>query len=92
MKFVQLVTNLTKELRARLERLYAAHERIDLAIITKPAYRRQGMATAVAARFVLECLEKNLEPHWDGANEASNNLAVELGYIEVSTYSISYVN
>jgi hypothetical protein len=64
----------------------------EVNIITKPAYRRQGMAMAVAARFVLECLEKNLEPHWDGANEASKKLAVGLGYIDAGTYSIYYVN
>lgn len=60
-------------------------------IITKPAYRRQGMAGAVAARFVLECLEKNREPHWDGANDASKRLALHLGYQVEGTYSLYYV-
>ena len=60
-------------------------------IITKPAYRRQGMAKAVAARFITECLEKNLEPHWDGANDSSKSLAMQLGYELTGDYILHYV-
>ncbi len=63
----------------------------EVNIITKPAYRRQGMAQAVAARFIIACLEKNLEPHWDAANESSKNLAIQLGYEAVGDYNLYYV-
>jgi hypothetical protein len=49
------------------------------------------MATAVAAKFILACLEKNLEPHWGGASEASKDLAVALGYTFIGTYNIYYI-
>ncbi len=62
----------------------------EVNIITKPAYRRQGMAQAVAARFIVACLEKNLEPHWDGANAASKKLAMQLGYECVGDYDLYY--
>ncbi len=34
-----------------------------------------GMATALSARLLLRCPDRNLEPHWDAANPESCRLA-----------------
>jgi hypothetical protein len=39
---MQVVNDLTKELKARLEKLYAGHERIDLAVDSMLEGRRGG--------------------------------------------------
>ena len=53
---------------------------IEIEIDTKEAYRRQGLATACAAKLMLCCLERGLYPSWDAHNEASAALAQKLGY------------
>lgn len=61
---------------------------IELNIITHPGFRNKGLATIVAARLILDCLDKGIEPHWDAANDTSKNLALKLGYEEKGTYDI----
>lgn len=63
----------------------------EVNIITKPGYRKQGMAKAVAARFLIECLAINKEPHWDAANDSSKQLALQLGYEFSGEYELYYV-
>ncbi|MFP4169228.1 MAG: GNAT family N-acetyltransferase [Desulfonatronovibrionaceae bacterium] len=49
---------------------------------TLPEFRRAGLGTAVTAKLIDYCLEKNLEPIWacrDG-NQASYKLAIKLGF------------
>ncbi|MBR0302448.1 MAG: GNAT family N-acetyltransferase [Clostridia bacterium] len=53
---------------------------IELELATKPAHRRRGLAAAVSARIVLECISRGLYPSWDAANVASLNLAYRFGY------------
>ncbi len=53
---------------------------IEVEIDTHEAYRRQGIASACGARLILECMERNLYPSWDAANETSVRLAQKLGY------------
>lgn len=63
----------------------------EVNIITKPAYRQQGIAKAVAAKFIEACLAKGMEPHWDAANEPSKRLALRLGYQFEGSYDLHYV-
>lgn len=56
------------------------NEGIEIEIDTKEAYRRKKLATACAARLILECLAKGLYPSWDAANLYSVALAEKLGY------------
>lgn len=59
---------------------------IEIEIDTKPEYRRQGLATAVGAALILECLREGLYPSWDAASGISVALAEKLGY----TFSHAY--
>lgn len=53
---------------------------IEIEIDTKEEYRRQGIATACAAKLILACLEDGLYPSWDAHTEISVALAEKLGY------------
>jgi predicted GNAT family acetyltransferase len=61
---------------------------IEMNIITLPAFRKKGLATLVAAKLIVYCLENGLVPHWDAANEVSKQLAGKLGYREEGEYGI----
>jgi hypothetical protein len=61
---------------------------IELNIITDPHFRKKRLATLVAARLILDCLENGLEPHWDAANTVSKELALKLGYTMTGEYPI----
>ena len=71
-------------LPAAVSRRYA-----DLDVETAPAFRRQGLAYAVCARFVGECLARGLTACWDtdGPNLASAALAQKLGFGEEAPFS-----
>jgi GNAT superfamily N-acetyltransferase len=56
------------------------NEGIEIEIDTHEDYRRKGLATACAARLILECLDRGLYPSWDAANTISVALAEKLGY------------
>ncbi|MBZ2406488.1 GNAT family N-acetyltransferase [Liquorilactobacillus hordei] len=53
---------------------------IEIEIDTKIEFRRRGLATACAAKLILECKKKNLYPSWDAHNPWSVGLAQKLGY------------
>ncbi len=53
---------------------------IEVEIATREEYRRQGLATIVGARLILECLALDLYPNWDAANLYSLAVAKKLGY------------
>ncbi|MCB8977819.1 MAG: GNAT family N-acetyltransferase [Ardenticatenaceae bacterium] len=59
---------------------------IEVSIFVDEAYRRQGVATAVAAHLLLACLERDLHPNWDAANPESARLAERLGYRPTGNY------
>jgi len=61
---------------------------IELNIITDPAFRTKGLATIVAAKLIIDCLEKGWAPHWDAANDACLHLALKLGYKPEGAYDI----
>lgn len=53
---------------------------IEIEIDTKESHRRMGLATACAARLILECIDRGLYPSWDAQNPWSVSLAEKLGY------------
>ncbi len=58
----------------------SSRDSIEIEIATNPAYRKRGLATAVSARMVLECITRGKYPSWDAANLISVAIAEKLGY------------
>jgi GNAT superfamily N-acetyltransferase len=64
---------------------------IEVSIFVLEEYRRQGMATTLAAHLLKWCLENNMDAHWDAANPESCKLAEKLGYIPIGKYRAYYL-
>ncbi len=60
---------------------------IEIEIVTREDYRKQGLAYRCAAKLILECLKRGLYPSWDARTMISVALAEKLGYV----YSHEYV-
>ena len=60
---------------------------IEIEVDTREDCRRRGLASACAARLILECRKKHLYPSWDAHNQASLSLAQKLGYRYHYTYT-----
>jgi RimJ/RimL family protein N-acetyltransferase len=58
----------------------ASDTAIEIQIDTNEPFRRRGLATAVAATLISDCLERGIDPNWDTASAASEGLAQKLGY------------
>lgn len=68
---------------------YGASEgMMEIEVDTRKDFRRQGLALACSAAFLLECLEKNLIPNWDAMNLQSVGLAEKLGYVYDKEYQV----
>jgi GNAT superfamily N-acetyltransferase len=63
---------------------------IELSVYVEPAYRRQGVATALGSQLLLECLSSGMRPNWDAANPESVKLATKLGYVYQESYQAYY--
>lgn len=63
---------------------------LEVSVFVAEPYRRQGVATALAACLVLECLRRGLRPNWDAANPESCALAEKLGFVAAGTYQAFY--
>ena len=61
---------------------------IEVNIKVKENYRRKGIATAMAAKLILDCLKENKKISWDAANINSVRLAEKLGFEFDSAYDI----
>ena len=59
---------------------------IEVSIVVHPDHRRRGVATALGAALLRDCLEHDMDANWDAANEASCNLASKLGYEARGSY------
>lgn len=59
---------------------------IEVSIFVAERQRGRGLATALASRLLLACLERGLQGHWDAANPPSYKLALKLGYTFVGMY------
>lgn len=64
----------------------SSNDYMELQLATDPDYEGKGYATAVAARFILECLNMNKIPCWDAANLTSMHIAQKLGYEFIEEY------
>lgn len=60
---------------------------IEIEIVTREDYRKQGLAYRCASKLILECLKRGLYPSWDARTMISVALAEKLGYV----YSHEYV-
>ena len=60
----------------------------EVEIDTHPDFRRQGLAAACGAAFLLHCLEKGRKPHWDAMTPISLALAKKLGFIHPRAYRV----
>lgn len=63
---------------------------IEVSLFVDEPYRRQGVATAISAALLLECVHRGLRPNWDAANEESCALAQKLGYMPDGSYESYY--
>jgi GNAT superfamily N-acetyltransferase len=63
----------------------------EVSIFVEEDYRRQGIATILAANLIKWCLESNMDPHWDAANLESCRLAEKLGYTPAGKYQAYYL-
>jgi len=68
---------------------YGASEgMMEVEVDTRKDFRRQGLALACSAAFLIECLEKNIIPNWDAMNLQSVGLAEKLGYVFDREYQV----
>ena len=77
-----------KELVAGCSACGAGEGIVEVQVSTKKDYRRQGLALACSAAFLMECLEKNLIPNWSAVNLQSVGLAEKLGYVYDREYQV----
>ena len=63
---------------------------IEVSLFIDEPYRRRGIATAISAALLLECVRRGLRPNWDAANPESCALAGKLGYTPIGTYESYY--
>ena len=63
---------------------------IEVSLFVEEAYRRQGAATAMCCKLLLDCLTYNLRPNWDAANQESVKLAEKLGFVYLDSYDAFY--
>jgi len=64
---------------------------VEIQINVRESHHRKGLATALAAKFLLYSLEHNLDPNWDAANKSSVGLANKLGYTSQETYTMFFL-
>ena len=59
---------------------YRFPKAIDIEVDVHKKHRRKGLASAAAAKLILDCLERGWKPTWDAANMKSVHLSEKLGY------------
>ncbi len=59
---------------------------VEVSLFVDEPYRRRGIATALSAALLLECVRRGLRPNWDAANLESCALAEKLGYRPLGAY------
>lgn len=60
----------------------------EIEIDTHPDFRRQGLAAACGAKFLLECQKRGMQPHWDAMTNISAALAQKLGFQNPRPYQV----
>ena len=68
--------------------LMQCREGIHIGIETDPDFRNKGFASAIAAKLLAHCMERDIYPHWAASSEnaASIHLAEKLGYVRDGVY------
>lgn len=61
---------------------------VEIQVATDKKHRGRGLATAIAAHFMVHCLERGLDPNWDAADKRSLHLAKKLGYTPQGEYKM----
>jgi len=61
---------------------------IEVNIRIKDNFRKEGLATVLASKLILLCIQKNMTVSWDAANLPSLKLAEKLGFEYCSTYDV----
>ena len=61
---------------------YMSHDQCGIGIATVEEYENRGVGTATAARFVIECGKRRIQPHWECGvrNLGSIRVAVKAGF------------
>ena len=77
-----------RELAAGCSAYGSSEGMMEIQVDTRKDFRRQGLALACSAAFLLECLERNLVPNWDAVNLQSVGLAEKLGYVYDREYQV----
>lgn len=85
-----IIEESTGEIAAGASSFCSSLQTIEIEIATHPHYRQKGLATAISARMVLECMKQKKYPSWDATNLASVAVAQKLGYHFSKEY-VSYV-
>ena len=60
---------------------------VEVEVSTAPEYRKNGLARITAARFIIECLDRDTAPNWDARNMFSVSIARKLGFELHDTYT-----
>ena len=60
---------------------------VEVEVSTHPEYRMRGLAKVTAAKFIKECISRDLAPNWDARNLASVSIAKKLGFALHDTYT-----
>jgi GNAT superfamily N-acetyltransferase len=63
---------------------------IEVSLFVAEEFRRRGVAMAISAALLLECVRRGLRPNWDAANLESCALAEKLGYTPAGSYEAYY--
>ncbi len=63
---------------------------IPIDIETEENHRRKGLAYAMAAKFIADCLKNNFIPQWDcvESNPSSYNMARKLGFEQINENTV----
>ena len=64
------------------------NDSIELNIKVNPDKRREGIASALDAKFIIECLKRKIYPVVDCANMNGLKLALKIGYEVDSEYNV----
>jgi GNAT superfamily N-acetyltransferase len=63
---------------------------IEVSLFVAEPFRRRGIATALSAALLLECVQRGRRPNWDAANLESCALAEKLGLTPAGSYDSFY--
>ena len=60
---------------------------VEIEVATDEPCRMKGYAQITSAAFILECIKRNLTPHWDARNEISISIAKKMGFVFKDKYA-----